>query len=203
LSHVPQASQGLAGAGRRGVWAAVAATVERKASTMPAFMDRAGIKPALVVALFLMSLQLLAQPSFGFPPAAHPKTQLECERKLGKKGVSWRKCFSTPPGSSCTYPFEVWKSGFTELGDGKYFKISFSEEQNNPLQVYKWATQKGVTICPHGVEYRLEKIYANGYNRIIPVHSGPHGGSFEYELLNEPPEEYTLVIRGAFLHPRQ
>jgi hypothetical protein len=63
-------------------------------------------------------------------------------------------------------------------------------------------TQAGVAICRDGGGYRLEKIYANGYNRIISVHSGPHGGSFEYELANEPPEEFTLVVRGYFVRTR-
>lgn len=155
---------------------------------------------AIAVAVLLSLAAIGVVPAHAWPPAAHPKSHLECEQKF-EKGASWHKCFSEPPGSSCAHPLEIRKSGRTELGDHKYFKVSFSEEQNNPLQVYKWTTLAGVAICPHGVVYRLEKIYANGYNRIIPVHSGPHGGSFEYELPNEPPEEFTLVVRGYFVHP--
>ncbi len=149
----------------------------------------------------------------------HPKSRLECEHQH-EQGVSWRKCFSEPPGSSCAHPLEVWRSGNTTLGDGRYFTVRYSEEPNTPtsFQTYSWRTKPGVAICPHGVFYhvarylrenRCTQIHGDKYctgeadNKIIPAESGRHGGTFYYELPNEPPMSFTLVIRGYFVHPHQ
>jgi hypothetical protein len=105
-------------------------------------------------------------------------------------------------------------------GDRKAIRTSANESFDGTtlFQEYEWEAQKNVGICPYpegavynvalllsrehcGVVNGQERCSIEGDTHSYPEHTTKHGGSFEFNLIPQPPKSYCLVVKGYYLHP--